>query len=68
MTFKLAVRVSLNGVLLGLGFLVDFADAAKDCYAGNYLGAGLSLVFGSLDLRVLAFYTTVSCVRMIYPN
>ena len=57
MTFKLAVRVSLNGVLLGLGFLVDFANAAKDCYADNYLGAGLSLVFGSLDLRDLAFFS-----------
>lgn len=59
MTFKLVIRVSLNGVMPGLGFAVDFADAATDCYAGNYLGAGLSLVFGSLNVRDFAYLSAL---------
>ena len=43
----------------GLGFAVDFADAATDCYAGNYLGAGLSLVFGSLNVRDFAYLSAL---------
>lgn len=49
--FKLVLRLSLNGAMPGLGFLVDFAEVANDCCNGNYLGAGLSLVFGSLNVR-----------------
>lgn len=59
MTFKLVIRVSLNGVMPGLGFAVDFADAATDCHAGNYLGAGLSLVFGSLNVRDFAYLSAL---------
>lgn len=59
LTLKLVVRFSLNGVMPGLGFLVDVTDVATDFCTGNYLGAGLSLVFGSLNVRDFAYLSTL---------
>lgn len=55
----LTAKLALNVLMPGLGFIVDFAEAAKDCCTGNYLGAGLSLVFGSLNVRDFAYLSTL---------
>lgn len=55
LTLKLVVRASINGWMPGLGFIVDFAEVATDCYTGNYLGAGLGLVFGYRNVKDFSY-------------
>lgn len=60
LTLKLVARFSLNGMMPGLGLLVDVTDAATDFCSGNYLGAGLSLVFGYRNVRDFAYLSTLT--------
>ena len=55
LTLKLVARFSLNGMMPGLGCLVDVTDVVTDFCAGNYLGAGLSLVFGYRNVKDFSY-------------
>ena len=50
LTVEVAVRASCNYVRPGSGATVDFLNAAKDLYFGNFSGFALNLLFGSLNV------------------
>ncbi|CAH3046002.1 unnamed protein product [Pocillopora meandrina] len=50
LTGEIAAKLFLNSVKPGLGSVVDFARAARDCRDGNYAGAGVNAVSGVLEI------------------
>ena len=50
LTGELAAKLFLNRVKPGLGSVVDFAQAARDCCDGNYADAKVNVVSGVLEI------------------
>lgn len=65
LTVEVAVRASCNYVTPGSGATVDFFNAAKDLYFGNFSGFALNLLFGSLNV---ATYGVSSALREAAQN
>ena len=58
LTGELAAKLFLNGVMPGLGSLVDFTQAAWDCCNGNYAGAGVNVLSGVVEIGTAGISST----------
>lgn len=59
---KIGIKVALNTTVPGLGTLVDFGEALKDVYEGNYTGAFYNTAMGVFDLVSLGAASSVKDV------
>ena len=50
LTGEIAAKLLLNSVKPGLGSVVDFAQAARDCCDGNYADAKVNVISGVLEI------------------